>query len=589
MTRNAALGPLATTLLAASVSAQDAPGSGLDPARQRTDFVLVKFDDGIRIRRAPDGALASPDHALVRARAALHGRVIEPHFANLRDALTTLRDRVRRALPAGAPMPADLRQYFRVPTRGANDVVALLADLRDAPGVATAYAPARRAPSPGDLAPVTPSLVGQQSWRGVAPTGVDAFALQQVTGGMGRGARVVDIEVSWRLDHEDCATLRPGALIGPPPAAAVGEDHGTAVGGILAADNDEFGVSGLVPDANLGLVTALPGGYSVAGAIVTALAAMSAQDVLLIEAQTNTPLGFGPVEWEQAEFDAIQNATALGVIVVEPAGNGGFDLGDPQLGGRFDPSIRDSGAILVGSTNAGSSTRAPTSCHGARVDTNGWGLSVVTTGYGDLLLAGNDPRQAYTATFGGTSAASAMVAGVATGLVAAARAQLPPAVAATLDPRAMRTALRSWGTPLSPGQAIGLRPDAAQLLAALRLQRGLRLLQPPVLGQTVTVEITPPFAATAADAWVLAGAALPANLPLPLGNPDPLCNRLLLDPTSLAALLSGPFVAAPIALPLRVPNVAALRYARYYLQAVALDGGAGHACASSSVQLRLQP
>ena len=57
---------------------------------------------------------------------------------------------------------------------------------------------------------------------------------------------------------------------------------------------------------------------------------------------------FVAMEYWDSYFDAIKNATARGIIVVEAAGNGGMDLDSSIYGGKFDRSVRDSGAILVG-------------------------------------------------------------------------------------------------------------------------------------------------------------------------------------------------------------------------------------------------
>jgi hypothetical protein len=68
------------------------------------------------------------------------------------------------------------------------------------------------------------------------------------------------------------------------------------------------------------------GGYSTSQAIADAVSVMSFGDVLLLEAQT-TLWGYSlvPVEIEPAVFDVIRLATALGIVVVEAAGNGGVD------------------------------------------------------------------------------------------------------------------------------------------------------------------------------------------------------------------------------------------------------------------------
>jgi hypothetical protein len=80
--------------------------------------------------------------------------------------------------------------------------------------------------------------------------------------------------------------------------------------------------------------------------------------VLLVEAQllglnvrekTWPPL---PIETLDADFDAIRLATALGITVVEAAGNGRTDLDvfedadGRRVFDRDEPGFRDSGAIL---------------------------------------------------------------------------------------------------------------------------------------------------------------------------------------------------------------------------------------------------
>ena len=83
---------------------------------------------------------------------------------------------------------------------------------------------------------------------------------------------------------------------------------------------------------------------------------LEAGDVILIEQQMcvcgrtcNAQCsGCGPVEWQQATFDAISLATAQGISVVEAAGNGAVQLDAPDCLGLFDRNVRDSGAIIVG-------------------------------------------------------------------------------------------------------------------------------------------------------------------------------------------------------------------------------------------------
>src|SRR5437667_12611830 len=116
------------------------------------------------------------------------------------------------------------------------------------------------------------------------------------------------------------------------------------------------------------------------------------------------------MEYLDANFDAIKNATARGGVVVEIAGNGSMDLDSPIYHGKFNRSIRDSGAIMVG---AGSSSGREPRCFtnfGSRVDLQGWGEYVATLGYGDINVNGIDDTQFYTPFVGGTYSATAIFA-----------------------------------------------------------------------------------------------------------------------------------------------------------------------------------
>ena len=74
--------------------------------------------------------------------------------------------------------------------------------------------------------------------------------------------------------------------------------------------------------------------------------------------------------------------------MIEAAGNGNVNLDQAACSGVFDRTVRDSGAIIVGAGQPPSSgvdrQREGFSTFGSRVDLQGWGSGVVTTGYGDL-------------------------------------------------------------------------------------------------------------------------------------------------------------------------------------------------------------
>ena len=280
---------------------------------------------------------------------------------------------------------------------------------------------AARAPEPSPP-PLTPDFTSQQLHLDLAPTGIGAEFSDTEPRIRGAGVTVVDLEYYWTASHEDLQ-LPPSTDIGEGEYiqyTAFGDEHGTAVFGILVADDNGFGVTGAVPDATIKGIspTMSPGfGYNPAGALTFLASRLTAGDVVLIEQQADGPgpgsSDYVPMEWNQASFDAIKQLSNLGIIVVETGGNGGYDLDDPAMLGRFDREVRDSDAILVGAGD--SVTRSPLwfSSHGERLDLQGYGNNIVTTGGQDSLLQGAGPGQEnirYTNDFGGTSGAGPICA-----------------------------------------------------------------------------------------------------------------------------------------------------------------------------------
>jgi hypothetical protein len=513
--------------------------------------------------------------------AVIGARRAGPFFRGLERELAHVRARQLAATAPGAVPPVDLGLYFEVEAADADDARSLVARLNALDAVELAYPRELPAPPPGDILPVTADFTTNQAYRAAPPNGVDAATMLATTGATGAGLRVLDIEWGWRFDHEDLGKLRPPSLVGPPIAQPAYNDHGLAVIGEICADADGYGMTGLTPDVEVFVATDFPAaGYSVAAAILVGLPVLRAGDVMLLEAQTQTPLGLGPTEWVQADFDAIFIATGLGVVTVEAAGNGGVNLDSPVLGGLFNTSVRDSGAIIVGASNGASLSRASFSCYGARIDANGWGANVASTGYGDLATVGGDVRQTYTATFNGTSSASPIVTSAVLAVRGAAKAQLDAAAAAALDAFAIRALLRAHGTAL-PGAAIGRRPDAGALLSAAGVLRGLSLGGEPRTGQTVSILLDPPFAAGGGDVYTMLGSFTAANAPMPA----PFAGRILIDPASAVPLAFGTFATVPGRLDVTIPASPTFLGLRYLVQGFALESAASAITATNSVQL----
>ncbi|MCB9880403.1 MAG: S8 family serine peptidase [Planctomycetes bacterium] len=524
-------------------------------------------------------------------RSTVGARAIRPFFAGLETQLDALDARIASRIAAGelAEAGPDLRRYYVVETTSVADTKAMLDALNRLDAVELAYPRELPTPPPGDVPPLTPSFVASQGYRGVAPGGFDVFSGASVAGSRGDGITVLDIEWSWRYEHEDLGKLRASSLVGPKDNGGYA-DHGVSVIGELAGDEDAWGISGMTPEVTVRVASDYPFGqtYSVARAIVTGLPVLKKGDVMLLEAQTYTPLGLGPTEWIQADFDAIVNATKAGVIVVEAGGNGGVNLDSASLNGRFDLTKYDSGALIVGASDSNSLSRASFSVYGSRIDANGWGSTIVSSGYGDLFDPTQDGKQDYTSSFGGTSGASPMVTSTIAMLLAASRAQLAPADADKfVDHKYLRALLRQYGTAMNANQGISLRPDWAKLLVATKLVRGLELLDPPMIGKSMRLRITADFTPTPRDAWLLMFAPNLANIAVP-GMTAP-CDRLLLDLATLVPAVAGVFPSGNAATQsIVVPNDKSLEYASFYWQAVTLDTTANKACLTSAAQTRLR-
>src|SRR5690606_26520821 len=183
---------------------------------------------------------------------------------------------------------------------------------------------------------------------------------------------------------------------------------------------------------------------------------LSAGDVILIEQQISGPNATGegqqglvPVEWNKATYDAIKNAVAKGIVVVEAAGNGGEDLDDAVYstgnnGHHPFKTANDSGAIIVGSANSpytsSPRSRLSSSNYGSTVDLHGWGRDIVTTGYG-FYYDDEGKDLWYTHAFGGTSGASPMV----TAAVAVAQSNYIKKSGIPATPAAVKNMLRNTG------------------------------------------------------------------------------------------------------------------------------------------------
>jgi hypothetical protein len=293
---------------------------------------------------------------------------------------------------------------------------------------------------------------------GTAMAGHDLEFARLVPGGNGDGVVFTDVEVGANWNHENLGPITALNFTWP-------DEHGTAVMSIAVGCNASFGPPGIAPNAVArlsGVVFApLPPLYSTALAITVADSVSPATDVILVEQQLldfstsgcyscteGPPTGceaYVPAEYYPIEHATIRAAVGNGRVVVEAAGNGQRDLDVIPWLNRFpwsDP--QNSMALMVGGsgTNANIDGVPDSSCRvftqtgsnvGSRVDLSAWYGNIAAAGYGgnggyadpqfrfDTSNPGN-VNQWYTGSFGGTSGASAIVAGAVTSLIGMYRA-----------------------------------------------------------------------------------------------------------------------------------------------------------------------
>jgi hypothetical protein len=338
-------------------------------------------------------------------------------------------------------------------------------------------------PPASDIAPPTPSLVGNQDYR-ESMQGIDVdYAWNR--GAKGNASiQVTNCEYAFNASHEDLSglvTLQAGVV---SMYEGFGKDHGTAVLGIMKAGDNAYGISGSAPLCATRFYpehSTLTGGvYQGRAAAVTAAIASSAfGDIVILEMQATGAGGdYGPAEYELPVWMAVKAGTDAGVIVVAAAGNGSEDL--DGAGYASYRARGDSGAIIVGAGEPARS-RLSFSTYGSRVDVQGWGGSVATLAYGDLGLYGGDSNQSYTGSFSGTSSATPVVASA----VALLQTVSLNETGAKMSPQAMRSLLIATGRPQT-GDLLAKIGPLPNLAAAIPQMLGIAA--PPVISDHVALQ-----------------------------------------------------------------------------------------------------
>jgi hypothetical protein len=481
------------------------PTGGSYPPAERE--LIVVAEPEVRLRAGADGIASAADADIgpLAALLAEEGVALEPLFGVSEARLE--RQAAVLAETAEQPVP-DLTPFYRVRADDArlDDLAAQLSQLAT---VSAAYV--KPAPEPATVLEVTPEALppatadfsARQGYLRAAPEGVDADWAHTQAGGTGGGVQIIDVEGAWQLAHEDLLQNMSGVIAGAPTTDLSWRNHGTAVLGVISGDSNGLGVIGISPEANARAASIFPSVGS-AAAIRAAADHLNAGDIILIElhapgprhnfAERQDQRGYIAIEWWPDNYAAIRYAIAKGVIVVGAAGNGAENLDDPLYDVRpagfpatwqnpFNPANPSSQAVVVGAgapppgthgrDHGPDRSRLDFSNHGRRVDAQGWGREVTTTGGrfanpGDLQ-GGSDETLWYTDTFSGTSSASPIVVGA----LASIQGILAARGLARLTPQQAIDVLRTTGSPQTDGpgmpatQRIGNRPDVKAAIAAL--------------------------------------------------------------------------------------------------------------------------
>ena len=405
-----------------------------------------------------------------------HSATINKLFTSLKsEAIQKLVTKARKVDPTYKP--ANFFSYYVANCPAGVNTDKLLKTLSKEKNIELAYVEKAPAVAPSVAINKNP-IAKSQKYLDPAPTGIDAKYAWAYRGGDGEGRiKFIDIEQGWMLDHEDLS-IKVLPFTGTNHEKF--KDHGTAVmGAILMRDNRTGGI-GITPKANGHIISQWrpDGSFNNADAIMSAISYLEFGDILLLEAQCfDSPVSckLWPLEIQDAVFEAIRLATALGIIVIEAAGNGNskgkqgnnldnFRLLKKKILNRNSPDFKDSGAIIVGA----SSSNVPhqkidySNC-GNRIDCYAWGEDVVTAGY--FPWSSGYATNTYTDKFNGTSSATAIVAGIAIAVQSIIEANH----CTRLSPKQMRDILSSdlCGTRSANGRLkdkIGVMPDLKKII-----------------------------------------------------------------------------------------------------------------------------
>jgi subtilase family protein len=471
--------------------------------------VVIKFRDAVlapHLDTLDRSAIFSVDYTKERQqlKKALPGKTMAKLFPTVTEERVKQLVKKAKGLYAGYS-PPNFTSYYFVMCDNEGEAKEILKTLRKSDAVELCYVETHLG-GPPNVHPKANPLYSYQKYLNRAPSGIDAKYAWAFSGGDGKGnVRFIDLEQGWFLDHEDLAALEI-------PATGLNhweyQDHGAAVLGIIAMQDNSVGGIGITPRAKVHVVSQwrMDGSFNTADGIMAALDYLHFGDILLLEAQALDVFGteqMWPVEILDANFQAIRLANALGIIVIEPAGNGMYSAGNDldtfanadgeTVFNRSSTFFKDSGAVVVaGASSSVPHNRGIYSNYGSRIDCYAWGENVVTAG-----LFPRDSRgctDTYSFDFGGTSSASAIIAGAAIAVQSITEAKYN----LRLSPAQMRHILsnRLYGTKSENGHGIdkiGVMPDLRKIINRVLNVAPLPGKEPSKLGRRANLKSNKKF------------------------------------------------------------------------------------------------
>ncbi|HZG85506.1 S8 family peptidase [Paenibacillus sp.] len=251
---------------------------------------------------------------------------------------------------------------------------AIVVDAAEQIRMATVYVEPERIPllrsAPGVISVELDKVVevkpeASAHWGGEAVQAPRARA-----GGLtGRGVAVAVIDTGVAA-HDDLPQLRGRSFVDYTDSFADDNGHGTHVAGIIAAQDNGYGITGVAPGVELyALKTLSADGYGYLSDTLLAI------DWCVENGIDIANLSLGMPTSSAALRSAVERAYAAGVLVVSAAGNGGTEAGTEDT---VEYPAKYDAAIAVAAVDP-DGFRAPFSATGPAIELSAPGVAVVST------------------------------------------------------------------------------------------------------------------------------------------------------------------------------------------------------------------